>query len=159
MIRDVYNGLLYVGDAISARDLRLIYDHRFAAVLDLAANESPVVLGRDIIYCRFPLSDDDSNSDAMISAAIVCLRSLIARNYRTLVACSAGMSRSPMIAAAAISLRTGESLADSLAQLAAGAPHDVSPTLFSSVQRVHATLVERLSDAADQPTGNTGSST
>ena len=30
MIRDAFNGLLYIGDAISARDLRQIYDHEFA---------------------------------------------------------------------------------------------------------------------------------
>ena len=141
MIRDAYNGLLYVGDAISARDLKQIYEHEFAAVLDLAANEPPAALGRDIIYCRFPLSDDDSNHDELISAAILCLRSLLERNYRTLVACSAGMSRSPLIAAAAVSILSGESLTDTLAGIAANVPHDVSPTLFSSVQRVHATLV------------------
>ena len=128
-------------DAISARDLKQIYDHAFAAVLDLAANEPPAVLGRDIIYCRFPLSDDDSNADALVSAAIECLHSLIERDYRTLVACSAGMSRSPMIAAAAISVLSGDSLSDTLAQIMTNAPHDVSPSLFSSVQRVHAKLI------------------
>ncbi len=142
MIHDAYNGLLYIGDAISARDLKQIYDREFAAVLDLAANEPPAVLGRDIIYCRFPLSDDDSNDDDIVSAAIECLCSLMDRNYRTLVACSAGMSRSPMIAAAAISVLSGDSLTDSLARITANAPHDVSPTLSSSsVQRVHAKLI------------------
>ena len=136
-----YNKLLYIGDAISARDLKLVYDHEFAAVLDLAANEPPAVLGRDIIYCRFPLSDDDSNNDDTVSAAIVCLCSLIERDFRTLVACSAGMSRSPMIAAAAISILSGDSLSNALGQVASNAPHDVSPTLLSSVNRVHAILI------------------
>ncbi|TWT86367.1 protein-tyrosine phosphatase family protein [Neorhodopirellula pilleata] len=140
MIRVAYNGLLYIGDAISARDLKQIYDREFAAVLDLAANEPPAVLGRDIIYCRFPLSDDDSNDDAIVSAAIECLASLMEREFRTLVACSAGMSRSPMIAAAALSILSGDSHADSLARITTNAPLDVSPTLFSSVQRVHAKL-------------------
>lgn len=140
MIRDVYNGRLSIGDAISARDLRQIYDREFAAVVDLAANEPPAVLGRDIIYCRFPLSDDDSNDDAMIASAIVGLQSLIQRDFRTLVACSAGMSRSPLIAAAAISLIDGDSLAQCLTRITANAPHDVSPTLFASVSRVHAKL-------------------
>ena len=141
MIRDAYNELLFIGDAISARDLKQIYDREFAAVLDLAANETPAVLGRDIIYCRFPLSDDDSNKDDIVTAAIECLCSLIRRDYRTLVACSAGMSRSPVIAAAALAILSGSSLGDSLVQITANAPHDVSPTFFSSVQRVHATLV------------------
>ncbi len=76
MIRAAYNLPLYIDDAITASDLRQVYDHDFAAVLDLAANEPPAVLGRDIIYCRFPLSDDDSNDDAIISLAINCLYSL-----------------------------------------------------------------------------------
>lgn len=140
MIRDVYKGLIYIGDAISARDVKQIYDHEFVAVLDLAANEPPAMLGRDIIYCRFPLSDDDSNEVGVVSAAIECLYSLIKRDYRTLVTCSAGLSRSPVIAAAAISIQTGGPLAAVLAQITMSAPHDVSPTLFSSVQRVHAKL-------------------
>ena len=142
MIRDAYNGLLYIGDAISARDVKQIYDHQFSAVLDLAANEPPAVLGRDIIYCRFPMSDDNSNDDALISSAIVCLHSLLERQFRTLVACSAGMSRSPLIAAAAISLLTRDDFTDCLARLVADAPHDISPTLLSSVNQVHAKLME-----------------
>ena len=140
MIRDVYNGLLYIGDAISARDLKQIYDHEFAAVLDLAANEPPAVLGRDIIYCRFPLSDDESNDDEIISAAIMSLQLLMERHFRSLVACSAGMSRSPLVAAAAVSLLCHDSFSDWLARMTVDAPHDVSPTLYASVKRVHAKL-------------------
>ncbi len=140
MIRNAYNDQLYIGDAISARDLKQVYDHQFAAVLDLAANEPPAVLGRDIIYCRFPLSDDGSNRDSLVAAAIETLCSLLRREYRVLVACSAGMSRSPMIAAAAVSIVSGKSLDASLAQIVASVPHDVSPALYASVERVHARL-------------------
>ena len=143
MIRDAYKGLLYIGDAISARDLTQIYDHQIASVVDLAANEPPAVLGRDIIYCRFPISDDGSNDDSLVSASVDCLRSLLERNYRTLVACSAGMSRSPTIAAASLSIITGDPLTDTLSRITANAPRDVSPALFASVQRVHATLIAR----------------
>ena len=120
--------------------MKLIYDHEFEAVLDLAGNEPPAVLGRDIIYCRFPLSDDGSNRDACICAAVVCLRSLIEREFKTLVACSAGMSRSPLIAAATIALISGDSLRDCLSGVLENAPHDVSPTLHASVRRVLARI-------------------
>ena len=140
MIRDAYRGLLFIGDAISARDLKQIYDHSFRAVIDLAANEPPAVLGRDIIYCRFPMSDDGSNELAVISTAIVCLKSFLDSEFRTLVACSAGMSRSPLIGAAAISLLTEDSLRECLLHSAADAPHDVSPSLFACVERVCETL-------------------
>ena len=70
MIRDVYKGLLYVGNALDARDLRSLYDTGIKAVVDLAINETPAQLGRDLIYCRFPINDGDGNSDAMIQIAI-----------------------------------------------------------------------------------------
>ena len=91
MIQCVFGERLLISDAISARNLRLIYEHEIAAVVDLAANELPATLGRDIVYCRFPLHDDESNSDELLLAAIDTVRSLMLGNFRTLVACSAGM--------------------------------------------------------------------
>ena len=140
MIREVETGLLYTGDAGSARDLKQLYDREFSAVVDLAADEPPAVLGRDLIYCRFPLSDDGSNRDALIASALVCLNALLERDLRTLLACGAGMSRSPVLAAAAIAMRSGEPLPDCLARLAARAPVDVPPTFFAAVARVCAEL-------------------
>ena len=136
MFRSTPHKDLYVADAIAARDLRQIYDHQIKAVVDLAANEPPAVLGRDIVYCRFPLADDASNDDALVETAILCLRSLLERDLRSLVACSAGMSRSPLIAAAANSLMSGNSLRSCLTALIEGAPHDVSQAMFSSVERI-----------------------
>ncbi|WP_052031467.1 protein-tyrosine phosphatase family protein [Novipirellula maiorica] len=107
----------------------------------MAANEPPAELGRDIVYCRFPISDDDTNDDMIVSASIECLRLLLERDCRTLVACSAGMSRSPVIAAAALSILLGDRLSDTLLRITANAPRDVSPAFFSAVQRVHATLM------------------
>lgn len=143
MLRDVYRGQLFVGDAISARDLKQIYDHEIAAVLDLAANESPAVLGRDIIYCRFPISDDGSNDDALLSAVIEYSINLLEHNFRTLVACSAGMSRSPIIAASAMSIVRRVPLDETILAITANAPRDVSPSFFASVQKIHARLVKR----------------
>lgn len=98
----------------------------------LAVNEPPAVLGRDIIYCRIPVSDDGANNDDIVATAIECLCSFVRRDHRTLVAGSAAVSRSPMITAAAVSILSGNSLTDSLIQITANAPHDVSPTVFSS---------------------------
>ena len=142
MLRKTSHNDLYIADAITARDLRQIYDYQIKAVIDLAANEPPAVLGRDIIYCRFPIADDGSNDDALLSAAILCLRSLLERDYRTLVTCSAGMSRSPLVAAAAISRISGNSLRSCLEALIEGAPRDVSPTLFTAVGRIVGGLSE-----------------
>lgn len=135
MIREVHNDLLYIGDAISARDLKLIYTHAFDAVVDLAANEPPATLGRDITYCRFPLCDDGSNSEGIVELSIITLQNLLKQKFRTLVSCSAGMSRSPLISAAAWSLHTDESFEICLSRITAKSPHDISPTLFNSVSQ------------------------
>jgi protein-tyrosine phosphatase len=136
MFKCVFGEQLLVGDAISARNLKLIYEYEIAAVVDLAANELPATLGRDIVYCRFPLHDDESNSDELLLAAIETVRSLLLGGFRTLVACSAGMSRSPIIAAAAISKFTGKPFQECLLEMIENIPHDVSPSLLASVVHV-----------------------
>ncbi|WP_146405576.1 dual specificity protein phosphatase family protein [Allorhodopirellula heiligendammensis] len=141
LIRSTHHSLLFIGDAINARDLRQLYDREVAAVVDLAANEPPAQLGRDLIYCRFPLHDDGSNSPHLLRAAIDCVRSLLLNDVRLLVACSAGMSRSPVVASAAVSLLTGASLDDSLSTIVQDSPHDVSPAFLSSVAEIHATML------------------
>lgn len=140
MIREVYQARLFIGDAISARDLKTIYDHGFTAIVDLATEESPAQLGRDHVYCRFPLSDDGENRDAMVEAAIVCLRSLLDRQFVTLLACSAGMSRSPSIAAATVSWLENADFQSVLLKMTSDVPHDVSPALLATVQRCHASI-------------------
>ena len=122
---------------MDARDLRLLYDNGIRAVIDLAINEPPAQLGREIIYCRFPLNDGDGNSDALITLAIRTTASLIQSEMPTLVACSAGMSRAPSIAAGSIALLTSRDPDDCLIQMIADAPNDVSPILWTHVKRVH----------------------
>ena len=137
MIREIHPDRLFIGNAMDARDLRQLYDHRIAAVVDLAINESPAQLAREMIYCRIPLTDGDGNPNAIITTAIRCVVTLLDNEIRTLVTCSAGMSRSPAIAAAAIALVTGCTLDDCLASIATDVPHDVSPILWSRVKSVY----------------------
>jgi hypothetical protein len=66
LIREIHPQRLFVGNAMDARDLRLLHDHRIAAVVDLAGNEPPAQLTRDMIYCRIPIVDGDGNSNATI---------------------------------------------------------------------------------------------
>ncbi len=136
MIRAVHLDCLFVGNAMDARDLRLLADQRIAVVVDLAINEPPAQLARDMIYCRFPLNDGDGNPNATIELAIRCVVALIEHNIRTLLACSAGMSRSPAIAAAAMAIQTRTSPDACLTAIASTGPHDVSPQLWSRVKAV-----------------------
>ena len=135
-MRCVYDEQLFLGNARDARDLRLLYDNDIAAVVDLAINEPPAQLAREMIYCRFPLTDSSGNSTMRIEAAIRTTLMLVRQNQRTLVACSAGMSRSPCIAAATISLLTGVPLQECLIGVVENSPHDVSPLFLSQVIEV-----------------------
>jgi hypothetical protein len=137
LIRDVYSGLLYVGNALDARDLRSLYDTGIKAIVDLAINETPAQLGRDLIYCRFPINDGDGNSDAMIQIAIQTVCSLVRDRTATLVACSAGMSRAPSIASASIAIITKQLPDECLRTVIENSPNDVSPILWEHVKRVY----------------------
>lgn len=137
MIRPIYEDCLYLGNALDARNLSSLYDHQIVAVVDLAINESPAQLAREMIYCRFPVVDSGGNTDATLIAAIQCLVSLIRLKHRTLIACSAGMSRSPAVAAVALALITSRSPEECLVDIVTGAPHDVSPTLWTQLKSVY----------------------
>jgi protein-tyrosine phosphatase len=68
--------------------------------------------------------------------AIETVASLLRAEIPTLVFCRAGMSRSPSVVAAALSLVEGGSPEDRLRQVVAGHPHDVSPQLWTTVREV-----------------------
>lgn len=142
MIREIHPDRLFLGNAMDARDLRLLYDIRIAAIVDLAVNESPAQLARDMINCRIPLNDGDGNPSAIIELAVLCVVTLMEKNIRTLVACSAGMSRSPAIAAAAMAIVTRTAPDDCLTAIASHGPHDVSPILWSRVKSVYNEIME-----------------
>jgi hypothetical protein len=137
LIRNVYSDLLYVGNAMDARDLRPIYDNRIRAVVDLAINEPPAQLGREIIYCRFPLNDGDGNNDGLLAITIRTIAAMIQNEMPTLVACSAGMSRAPTIAAATVALLTGRDPDECLMDIISNAPNEVSPILWTHIKRVY----------------------
>lgn len=124
---------------MDARDLRLLYDKGIHAVVDLAINEKPAQLGRDLIYCRFPINDGDGNPDWLVAIAIRTIASMVRNEIRTLVACSAGMSRAPTVAAAATALLTNRDPDECLMEIIDGAPNDVSPILWTHVKRVYNT--------------------
>lgn len=124
---------------MDARDLRLLYDSGIRAVVDLAINEPPAQLGRELIYCRFPINDGDGNPDWLLVLAIRTIASMIRNETRTLISCSAGMSRAPTIAAASIALMTNRDPDQCLVDVIANAPNDVSPILWTQIRRVYNT--------------------
>jgi len=139
LIRNVYSDLLYVGNAMDARDLRAINDNQIRAVVDLAINEPPASLGREIIYCRFPLNDGGGNNNGLIAITVRTIAAMVQNKTRTIVACSAGMSRAPSVAAASVALITGREPDECLEDIISHAPNDVSPILWAQIKRVYNT--------------------
>jgi len=89
-----------------------------------------------MVYCRFPIMDGVQDDQGTLDAAIQVLVSLLKNQIPTLVYCGAGMSRSPAVAAAALSIVQGGSPEEKLKQIVAGRPHDVSPQLWEAVKNI-----------------------
>ena len=127
---------LWIGNAGDVRRVADLMDAGIRAVVDLAANEPVAFLPREIVYCRFPLFDGEANERWLLSAAIVAISELLRANVPTLVACSAGMSRSPALAAGAIARLSGRDPDECLSACVASGPADVSPALWNDVVAV-----------------------
>src|SRR5688572_13372182 len=110
------------------------------ALFDLAMDEPPAALSREMVYCRFPLVDGGGNPAAIVRGAIESLAALIRAGSPVLAYCSAGMSRSPSIAAAALSLVSGQTPEECLRLVVHGAPADISPGLWSQVLEAHSRI-------------------
>jgi len=136
-MREIIPSLLWLGNAMDVCDLRSIHDLGISAIVDLALEEPVPQLTREIIYCRFPIIDGSGNTPELLSAAIEITASFIRKSVPAMVACSAGMSRSPAIVAAALALVHCESPDDSLKTMIAGNPHDLSPPLWTDVKNVY----------------------
>jgi protein-tyrosine phosphatase len=131
---------LWLGHAGDARDLRAVLAAGIDALVDLAVEEPPAKLTREIVYARFPLVDGSGNAEWLLRAALVTTTCLLRERTPTLIFCGAGMSRSPAVAAGALALHTGRPPEDCLAEVLRGGPGDVSPALGADVRRVLAGL-------------------
>ena len=133
-MREIIPQTLWIGNARDARDVKGVLDLGISAIIDLAMEESPIIFPREIVYCRLPLIDGDENSPPVLQTAIETLMRFIQAEKPTLVACSGGMSRSPAIAAAAISKINATSFDEAVKQIAATGPCDVAPGLWNEIQ-------------------------
>lgn len=118
---------LWIGTARDARDLRGIHEAGIQAVVDLAMDEPPVQPTRELVYLRFPLVDGGGNPEWLLRLAVEAVSGLLTAGVPTLVACSAGASRSPAIAAMAIARWQGIAHEEGLKRIGTG---DVSVTLW-----------------------------
>ena len=107
-MHEIHPHQLWIGHALDLREPRALFDSGIAAVIDLAFEELPAQLPRQLIYCRFPIIDGGGNEEAILFHALQTIIDLIGTGTRTIVGCSAGMSRSPTLASFALAAHLGE---------------------------------------------------
>lgn len=113
-MRTIRPELLWIGNARDARTPQALYDHGIQCVVELAYEEQSAVLPRDFVTLRVPLVDGGGNPPELLETAVGFVALCLGHKRRTLVTCSAGMSRSPAIVAAAMSRDLGITLIDAL---------------------------------------------
>ena len=125
---------LWIGHAGDARDVTGALNRGVEAVLQLAMEEPALSYPRDVTYCRVPLNDSGENSPDLLRIAVDFAASCLAQEIPLFICCSAGMSRSPAVAAAALARVRQMSLEDALEAIAANRPHDVLPGLWAQIE-------------------------
>ncbi|MEO1524839.1 MAG: protein phosphatase [Planctomycetota bacterium] len=123
----------WIANAIEIRDARKLFDAGIEAVVDVAYEEPPASLPRQLIHCRYPLNDGGGNSAASIRAAVLGAAELMRNNLATIIACSAGKSRSPIVTAFALAALDGESPQTVLERIATQRPLQLNPLLWNDV--------------------------
>jgi protein-tyrosine phosphatase len=124
---------IWVGHTVDEGDFRVIFDTGIQALMQVAIEEMTPLVPRELIYCKFPLVDGTGNRAEVLQLAIKTLAALITQHIPTLVACGAGISRSPAIVAAALALAHREPPEQWLQRVVQHHPSDVSPAFWSEV--------------------------
>ncbi|QDS97717.1 dual specificity protein phosphatase family protein [Adhaeretor mobilis] len=142
-MREIIPFRLWLGNI---RDVTIenIASNEIVAVFDLAMEELVEQLPRRTLYYRFPLLDGEQSDSDILRLAIESLLLLLKNEIPTLVFCSAGMSRSPSVTAAALSLTNQDELEDSLQNVVQGYPHDISTVLWRDIK----TVVEQIRNSS-----------
>jgi uncharacterized protein YndB with AHSA1/START domain len=142
---------LWIGHAGDARAFQEAADRGIRAIVQLGLADPPLQPPRELVYCRIPLLDGCGNDPAVLRLAIDSVAALLREATPTLVCCGAGMSRSPVIVAAAISQVEHANLEECLKRVAEHHPADVSPGLWEDVRRGQETRQPTAGSAAATP--------
>jgi hypothetical protein len=135
-MREILSEALWLGNAADLSDPASVLQAGILAVVDLAVEQLMPTFPRTMIYCRFLIIDGQQESLGALQAAIETAVIMLKAQIPTLICCNAGMSRSPAVAAAALSLAIGGSPDDRLREIVSGHPHDVSPGLWDEARRL-----------------------
>jgi hypothetical protein len=133
-MRQVAGRTLWLGNPGDTRNVQTVLRAGIEAIVELADNEPLAVLPRELIRCRFPLSDGGENPTWLLRMAAESVATFLRVQAPVLVCCSGGMNRSVCIAAAGVALADNRPLMESLLTIVESGPADVSPGLLAQVQ-------------------------
>src|SRR5262249_31857073 len=106
------------------------------AVVELAAEEAPVVTPRELVYCRFPLIDGGGNRPELLGLAGRTVAGVLAAGGAAPVCCGARPGPAAGGAAGAPAGRHGEPPESCLLRVTAHHPADVAPRLWADLLEV-----------------------
>ena len=136
-MQEIIPAKIWTGNRNDVQDISLLYDLEIKAVVDLALEELPLQFPRDFYYARIPLVDGEGNDPKLLKLAIHTVVSLIQNEIPSLIVCSAGMSRSPAILSAALSILEKIPLEEILNKYFNQIPHDLSVSLFEEIRKIN----------------------
>jgi protein-tyrosine phosphatase len=127
---------LWVGHAGDGRNYEQLFAIGIEAVVQVAIEEEPLVVPRELVYLRFPVVDGGGNRTQVLRSAVTAVSTLIVDQIPTLVCCGAGMSRSPAIAAAGLAFAYRISPESCLNEVARYRRGDVSAGFWSEILEI-----------------------
>jgi protein-tyrosine phosphatase len=133
-VRQIAGRRLWLGHAGDLRDAGAVAAG-FGAVVELADSEPFAVLPRELVRCRYPLSDGGDNPTWLLRLAAESVATMLRAEVPVLVCCSAGMSRSICVSAAGLALAEGRPFREALSLVVETGPVDVSPRLLLQFQQ------------------------
>ena len=134
-MHEIYPDLLWLGHALDVREPQGLFDVGINAVVDVAYDEPPAQLPRQLTYCRFPLVDGGGNNLELLALSVRTTVALLQAGTKTIVACSAGMSRSPTVASFALAIYLGQDAQDVVAEIAKSKQLELNPEFWSDVSK------------------------
>lgn len=133
---EIHPDLLWLGHAFDIREPRPLFDAGISAVIDVAIEERVAQLPRQLLYLRFPINDGGGNAPFILRLAVQSLVDLLHSDTRTIIACSAGMSRSPTIAAFALAYHLNITPEAALERIATIKTMEINSLLWSDIAAV-----------------------
>lgn len=135
-MRELNPQQLWIGNAGDSRRPRVLFETGIRAVVSVAMEEPIPQLPAEFIVFRVPLYDGEGNSDDMLRLAVESVTALTQSRLPTLLVCSAGLSRSPLVAAFALARVTGTPPLELLREWSQTARFDLHPLLLRDLQRL-----------------------